>query len=120
LPRRQRKLFKPDSHTTGAASGFSSNCPDLHTPILVIYFSFVNLLSYFLEGFAILVARAILYLEKAESRLKDTILQNPEGKNKWECYFRIYGCNGIICCWIKDGMEQTPEELASYITGLIK
>jgi len=61
-----------------------------------------------------------LYLEKAESRLKDTILQNPEGKNKWECYFRIYGCNGIICCWIKDGMEQTPEELASYITSLIK
>jgi len=58
LPRRQRKLFKPDSHTTGAASGFSSNCPDLHTPILVIYFSFVNLLSYFLEDFAKLVARA--------------------------------------------------------------
>lgn len=61
-----------------------------------------------------------LYLEKAESNLKDTILQNPEGKNKWGCYFRIYGCNGIIRCWIRDGMEQTPKELASYMANIIK
>ena len=61
-----------------------------------------------------------LYLEKAESRLKDTILQNPAGSQKWECYFRIYGCTGIIGCWIKDGMEQSPKEVASYIAGLIQ
>jgi len=61
-----------------------------------------------------------LYLEKAESRLKDTILQNPVGSRKWECYFRIYGCTGIIGCWIKDGMEQSPKEVASHIASLIK
>jgi len=61
-----------------------------------------------------------LFLEKAESRLKDTILHDPEGSQKWECYYRIYGCNGIISCWIKDGMEQPPKEVASYIASLIQ
>lgn len=61
-----------------------------------------------------------LYLEKAESRLKDAISQNPVGSQKWEYYLLIYGCNGIINCWINDGMEQSPKELASYIANLIK
>jgi len=61
-----------------------------------------------------------LHLEKAEVRFKDVILKNPVGNQKWDYYFLIYGCNGIVSCWIKDGMEQSPNELASYITNLIQ
>lgn len=34
----------------------------------------------------------------------------------WNCYYVIYGCLGVIECWIQEGMKEAPEVLAAYYT----
>lgn len=33
---------------------------------------------------------------------------------KWDCYYAIYGCMGVMECWLRDGMKEAPEALAAY------
>ena len=56
-----------------------------------------------------------LCISKAESALKEVILSNPQGKEKWDCYYTVHGAIGVMECWIKDGMIQPPEEVADYM-----
>lgn len=57
-----------------------------------------------------------MILDIPDSRLKKTMtLGSPKDyQKKWDCYYVVYGCLGIIECWMKDGMKETPEELAAY------
>lgn len=45
-----------------------------------------------------------IFLEKASISL-----------NQWDSYFIIYGWDGIIKCWIDNGLKQSPQEIASYM-----
>ena len=31
-----------------------------------------------------------------------------------DCYYTIYGCIGIVKCWIEDGMQEPPATVAAY------
>ena len=74
---------------------------------------FINREPYFKELFT-------LYFEKTESLMKNTGIQASDNNKKWDQYFYIYGCTGIIGCWIQDGMKQSPKVVASYIVSLFK
>lgn len=45
-----------------------------------------------------------IFLEKASINL-----------DQWDSYFIIYGWDGIIKCWIDNGLKQSPQEIASYM-----
>lgn len=57
-----------------------------------------------------------MILDKADTETKKylSIGTDKDYKRKWNCYFVIYGCLGVIECWIKEGMKEKPEELADY------
>ena len=57
-----------------------------------------------------------MILEKANEETRKNLLRcaEQEFKQKWDCYFVIYGCNGVIECWLKDGMREEPQALADY------
>lgn len=40
--------------------------------------------------------------------------------NQWDSYFIISGWNGIIKCWIENGLKQTPQEVAAYMIKQLK
>lgn len=57
-----------------------------------------------------------MILEKADIETKKYLSLSSERdyQRKWDCYFVIYGCLGVIECWIKDGMQEEPEILSAY------
>ena len=57
-----------------------------------------------------------MILEKADEETRKNLLRcaEQEVKRRWDCYFVIYGCNGVIECWLKDGMREEPQALADY------
>ena len=59
-----------------------------------------------------------MILENADSETKKRLALDSQKDfyQKWDCYYLIYGCLGIIECWVKDGMREAPEELARYYT----
>ena len=57
-----------------------------------------------------------MILEKVDTETKKHLSSNSQKdyRRKWDCYFAIYGCLGVIECWIKAGMQEEPEELSAY------
>lgn len=60
-----------------------------------------------------------LCIDRAESQLRELLLSNPQGQQKWDCYYTVCGAVGVIECWVRDGMSQPPEEVVDYILGHI-
>ncbi len=63
-----------------------------------------------------------MILDKADTETKKYLSLDMEKdyKRKWDCYFVIYGCLGVIECWIKEGIKETPEELADYYMNSLR
>lgn len=57
-----------------------------------------------------------MVLEKADAETKKylSLSREKDYRRKWDCYFVIYGCLGVIDCWIKGGMQEETEKLATY------
>lgn len=57
-----------------------------------------------------------MILDKADTETQKylSLDADKDYKRKWNCYFVIYGCLGVIECWLKDGMKERPEKLADY------
>lgn len=55
-------------------------------------------------------------MEKMDSELKERFLveNSINYKKRWDSYFALYGCRGVIDCWIREGMQESPEELTHY------
>lgn len=56
-----------------------------------------------------------LSIDNAETQLKNVLLANPQGAKKWDCYYAVHGTEGVIECWVNDGMVQPIEEVVDYI-----
>lgn len=63
-----------------------------------------------------------IILEKTdfESRQYLALADEQDYRRKWNCYLIIYGCIGVIQCWIDGGMRETPEKLAVYYMDCVQ
>lgn len=63
-----------------------------------------------------------LILQKAGAEVdKFLAARIPDAHTRaWYGHFIAYGCAGIVQCWMKDGMEQEPEEVAAYYAQRIR
>lgn len=62
-----------------------------------------------------------MILKKAESETQKSLFCSETAyRRKWDCYFAIHGCLGVIGCWIGDGMRESPELLAAYYAENMK
>ena len=50
--------------------------------------------------------------------LKQNLPQMPEGKRKMLYSFLSHGGGGLLTCWIKGGLKESPEEVAAFILEL--
>lgn len=62
----------------------------------------------------------ILETADFESKQYLSLADEQDYRRKWDCYLVIYGCIGVIQCWINDGMREDPEKLAVYYMNCIK
>ncbi|MCH4191126.1 MAG: TetR/AcrR family transcriptional regulator [Butyrivibrio sp.] len=55
-------------------------------------------------------------LDKADTETKKylSLAKDTDYRRRWDCYYTIYGCLGVIECWLKDGMQEAPHDLAVY------
>lgn len=54
-----------------------------------------------------------MVLESAVKRTKASV-DSAGPKDYWDCYFLVHGILGVIDCWLKNGMRESPEEIADY------
>lgn len=64
---------------------------------------------------SILQQLCAIAINDAETKLRDEILSPPKGQRKWNCYYAVYGVEGIIQCWVNDGMIEPVNEMVDYI-----
>ena len=63
-----------------------------------------------------------LILEKTNAEIKRFLSESgaPDYHQKWYSYFVVYGCFGMIRCWLQDGMTESPKDLAEYYAFRIR
>lgn len=61
-------------------------------------------------------------MEKMDTETKKyfTVKDGMDYQRRWDCCFGIYGCRGVVECWIRDGMKESPEQLADYYLARIR
>ena len=63
-----------------------------------------------------------IILEKTDFESKQylSLTDEQDYRRKWDCYLVVYGCIGVIQCWINDGMREEPEKLAVYYMNCVQ
>lgn len=55
-----------------------------------------------------------MILESAGGRVREYVDGSDDPRAYWDIYFLVHGFLGVIDCWIKNGMRESPDELADY------
>ena len=59
-----------------------------------------------------------LCYELAYPILEQNLPQMEDRKRQMLYHFLSHGCGGILTCWIRDGMKDTPEEITAFLLEL--
>lgn len=57
----------------------------------------------------------LLCYEKAYPLLERNLPNMPDNRRKMMYHFLSQGCGGIMAHWLREGMEESPEEIAGFI-----
>lgn len=58
----------------------------------------------------------LLFYEHAFPMLKNQLLRVDEPRRQYLYYFLSHGAGGILTRWFRDGLKESPEEIASLIS----
>lgn len=61
----------------------------------------------------------LFFIHMAETALKEFNSKDIQTVQQWNCHYAVYGAEGVIRCWVNNGMTEPVEKVIEYIISRV-